>query len=226
LQIELQNEYYELYGAVSADNSVYSGKIIRALEKDTLSFTFLNPKFYYSGTESDEETDDAPKTPQITRINKSPETLTKEINTYTVTLITEGKKVTLEDMEFSLDGNDWQQSAEFKNVNCGKHIFYARNKRNKSLQDQKEMYFECFVDVPQPRIPQLNELLKQIADCDDNAGDELRKFGKNLPVRGVANISNIEELVRDACMNTAIYAVQIIETDNSGNLSAIIIDKH
>ena len=176
-----------------------------------------------SGSESDEATDDAPKIPQIIKINKSPDRLTKEVKTYTVTLLTEGKRVRLEDTEFSFDGKDWQKSAEFNNVQCGKYTFYARNKQDKSLQDQKEMFFECFVDVPLPTIPQLNALLKQIADCDDKASDELRKFGKNLPVRGVSNVSDIEQLVRDACMNGVIYVVQKIETDNSGNLFAIII---
>ena len=179
----------------------------------------------YFETEHDEEKDDTPQIPQITAINKSPDRLTKKVNAYTVTLITEGKKVTLEDTEFSLDGKDWQKSPEFKNVKCGKYTFYARNKRDKSLQGQKEMFFECFVDVPLPTIPQLNELLKQIADCDDKASDELRKYGKNLPVHGVANISNIEQLIRDACMNGVIYVVQKIETDNSNNLAAIIIQK-
>jgi len=226
LQIDLQSEKYGLYGVVSADSSVYSGKIIRAIENDTLSFTFRNPKFYYSGTESDEETDEAAQIPQIIQINSSPDRLTKEVKTYTVTVITEGKKVTLDDTEFSLDGKDWQKSAEFKNVECGKYTFYARNKRGKSLQDEKEMYFECFVDVPLPTIPQINELLKQIAECDDQASDELRKFGKNLPVRGVANIDNVEQLVRDACVNGVIYVVQKIETDNSGNLAALIIQKN
>ena len=186
--------------------------------------TFIGVEEEMILSESDEETDGTPQTPQITKINKSPDRLTKEVKTYTVTLITEGKKVSLEDTEFSLDGKDWQKSTEFKNVECGKYTFYARHKRDKSLQDQKEMYFECFVDVPVPTLSRLNELLKQIADCDDAASDELRKFGKNLPVSGVANISNIEQLVRDACMNGVIYVVQKIETDKSGNLAAIIIN--
>ena len=177
-----------------------------------------------SHNSGDEVTGDTPQIPQMIRINKSPDRLTKEVTTYTVTLITEGKKVMLEDTEFSLDGKDWQKSAEFKNVTCGKYTFYARNKRDKSLQDQKEMYFECFVDVPTPTIAQINELLKQIADCDDHASDELRKHGKSLPVRGVADVGNIEQLVRDACMNGTIYVVQKIETDNSGNLQEITVN--
>jgi len=177
----------------------------------------------YSVTESDEGTGVAP---QIIKINKSPDRLTKEVNAYTVTLLTEGKKVKFEDTEFSMDGKDWQQSPEFKNVKCGKNTFYARNRQNKSMQDRKQMYFECFVEVPLPTIPQLNELLKQIADCDDKASDELRKYGKNLPVRGISNIGDMEQLIRDACMNGVIYAVQKIETDKSGNIEAIIIHKN
>ena len=225
LQIDLQSENYKLHGVISVDSLVYSGKIIRATEQDTLSFTFRNPKFYYSEAERKEETDNTPQIPQITRINKSPDRLSKGVETYTVTLIIEGKKVSLDDTEFSLDGKEWQKSAEFKDVKCGKYTFYARNKKNKSLQDLKEMYFECFVDVPLPTISQLNELLKQMAGCDDSASDELRKLGKNLPVRGVANIDDIEQLVRDACMNEVIYVAQKIETDASGSLAAIIIDK-
>jgi len=179
-----------------------------------------------SGTEIYEETDNAFQIPQITRINKSPDILTKEAQNYTVTLVTEGKRVKLEDTEFSMNGKDWQKSAEFKNVTCGEYTFYARNKRNKSLQDQKKMFLECFVEVPLPTISQLNEYLRQIADCDDNASDELRKFGKNLPIRGVANVSNIEQLVREACMNGVKYVVEKIETDASGNLVAIIISKN
>jgi len=224
LQINLQNENYGLYGALSADSSAYSGKIFRVREKDSLSFSFRNPKFFYSATESVEDKDNTPQIPQITSINKSPDRLTKDVKTYNVTIATEGKKVTLENTEFSLDGKDWQKSAEFKNIACGKYTFHARNRRDKSLQDQKEMFFECFVDVPTPTIAQINELLKQIADCDDHASDELRKYGKNLPVRGVTKIGNIEQLVRDACINGVIYAVQRIETDNSGNLQEITVN--
>ena len=172
---------------------------------------------------SDEDNDDVPKIPQIIRINYSPDRLSKEVKAYTVTLVTEGKRVSLENTEFSLDGKNWQKSAEFKNVSCGKYSFFARNKRDKSLQDQKEMFFECFVDVPLPTVHQLNELLKKIADCDDHASDELRKFGKNLTVGGVENAGNIEQLVRDACINGITYIVQKIETDTNGNLAAIII---
>ena len=175
--------------------------------------------------DSEEETDGAPKIPQITYINKLPERLTKEVKTYTVTLVTEGKKVKLEDTEFSIDGKNWQKSTEFKEVPCGKYTFYARNTKNKSLQDQKEMYFECFAEVALPTISQLNELLKQIAKCNDEANDTLRKYGKNLPVRGVADINNIEQLIRDACMNGVTYVVQKMETDKNGNLIAITIHK-
>ena len=175
--------------------------------------------------DSNTQRDNAPKIPQITNISKMPERLTKEVMTYTVTLITEENKVTLEDTEFSLDGKEWQKSAEFQSVTCGKYTFYARNKRNKSLQDQKEMSFECFVDVPLPTIPQLNELLKQIADCDDKASDALRVFGNNLPVRGIDNVSNMEQLLREACMNEVVFTVQKIETDTGGNLAAIVLQK-
>jgi len=166
-----------------------------------------------------------PQIPEIVNITKSPDKLTKQVNTYTVTLTTEGVKVKPEDTEFSLNGKDWQKSGEFQNLPGGEYTFYARNKRDKSLQSQKKMNFECFVDVPVPTIPQLNELLKQIADGDDKAIDEFRKFGKNLPVRGVANINNIEQLVIDACTNEVIYVVQKINTDANGNLATILISK-
>jgi len=172
-----------------------------------------------------EEIEGKSQSPQIILINKTPDRLTKEVKTYAVTLITEGKKVKLEDTEFSIDGKNWQKSGKFQNLAGGKYTFYARNKNDKSLQNSREMYLEPFVDVPLPTIPQLNALLKQIADCDDKASDELRKFGKNLTVIGVENIGNIEQLIRDACMNGAVYTVQKIETDKSGNLAAIIIHK-
>ena len=211
---------------------VFTGLIVTTLyscgHKNDRNNTLEETVITDSENDSDEETDDVPQIlqiPQIIKINKSPDRLTKDVKTYTVTLITEGKKVTLEDTEFSSDGKDWQKSAEFKNVKCGKNTFYARNKRDKSLQEQKEMHFECFVDVPLPTITQLNELLKQIADCDDTASDEFRKYGKNLLVVGVADVSNIEQLVRDACMNGVIYIADKIETDKNGNLMAIIIHK-
>ena len=174
---------------------------------------------------SEEKTSGIRQIPQIIQINKIPDKLSKEVKTYTVILLTESKKVKLEDTEFSIDGINWQKSAEFKNITCGKYTFYARHKKDKSLKSQKEMFFECFVEVPLPTIPQLNKLLKQIADCDDHASDELRKFGKDLTVRGIAHISNIEQLVREACVNGVIYVVQKIETDKDGNLEAIIIQK-
>jgi len=158
--------------------------------------------------------------PQITEDKVIPNNDTK---TYTVVLITEGEKVKLDDTEFSIDGKIWQQSGEFQKLAGGKYTFYARNKRDKSLQTQRERYLEPLVDVPAPTIPQLNELLKQIADCDDTASDELRKFGRDLPVHGVANVGNIEQLIRDACINGVVYNVKKIETETGGNLAAIVI---
>ena len=191
-------------------------------KNNTLEETVITDYEY----DSADETDGKPQIPQITNINKSPDRLTKEVTTYTVTLITEGKKVKLDDTEFSIDEKNWQKTGVFQDVKCGKHTFYVRNKKNKSLQSQKEMFFESFVDVPLPTIPQLNNLLKLIADCDDTASDELRKFGKGLPVLGIGHIENIEQLIRDACMNEVIYVVQKIETDKNENLAAIIISKN
>jgi len=171
----------------------------------------------------DKELDNMQKIPQIIKIDREPERLSKEVSTYTVTLTTESSKVKLEDTQFSIDDNKWQDSPIFNNVNCGKQSFYARNKRNKSWIDKKEYFLECFVDVPLPTISHLNELLTQIAGCDDDASDQLRKLGKNLPVRGINDITNIEQLLRDACVNRMIYVVKKIETDKNGNLSAIII---
>jgi len=51
----------------------------------------------------------------------------------------------------------------------------------------------------------------------------LRELGKSLPVRGIYDITNIEQLLRNACANSMIYVVKKIETDKNGNLSAIII---
>jgi len=163
---------------------------------------------------------DVSNMPQITEDIVVPNKATK---TYTVTLITEGEKLKLDDTEFSLDGKKWQKSSEFQNLTGGKYTFYARNKRDKSLQTQRERYLETLVDVPTPTIPQLNELLKQIADCNDTASDELRKFGRDLSVHGVNNVGNIEQLIRDACINGVVYNVQKIETETSGNLAGIVI---
>ena len=228
LKIDLQNEKYELYGEISADSSLYLGKMFRIMDKDTLSFRFENPEIYLTQdttTIVNGPSDGVPHPPQITSIDASPKKLTKEVRTYTVTISTEGKIVTLANTEFSSDGKNWQKSPEFKNVACVKQTFYARNSRNKSLQDKSEIVFECFHDIPLPTIQQLNDLLKLIADADDDAGDDLRKFGRNLPVRGVANITNITELIRDASSNSTIYTVQKIETDKNGNLEAIIISR-
>ena len=126
--------------------------------KNVKNNTFEDTVITDSENNNYEESDGAHQIPQITTINRSPDRLSKEVETYTVTLTTEGKKVKLEDTEFSLNGKDWQKSAEFKNVRCGENTFYARNKQNKSLQDQKEMYLECFVDVQLPTIPQLTSI--------------------------------------------------------------------
>ena len=226
MKIDLYSENYAMFGAISADSSLFIGQIIRALQKDTLSFTFRNPKIYHSvteiDTEIDEETDDSPQVPQITAINRQPDRLNREVRAYTVTIVTVGNA---ENVEFSMDGNNWQRSAEFSNVACGRQSFYARNRRDRTLQDQRDMTFECFVDVPLPTVAQLNELLKQLADCDDDASDELRKFGRNLPVQGVADVSNIEQLIRNACVNGTTYTVQRVETDNNGNLAGIVIEQ-
>jgi len=166
-----------------------------------------------------------PQVPQITKINKSPDKLTKDDETYTVTLVTEGEKETLQDMEFSMDGKYWQNIGEFKDVKGGKHTFYARNKRDRSLQDKKEMYFEPFVEIQIPTNSQLNEYLKQIANYDEMAIDNMRKcLGNDCCVKGVENIKNVQELIMDITIKGTIYSVTNIEMKD-GYVISISINK-
>jgi len=174
----------------------------------------------------EKEIDDMPEIPQITNIIKIPDRLTKEIKTYTVTLITEGKKVTLDDTEFSIDGKNWRKTGEFKEVTSGKYTFYARNKRNKSLLSKKEHYFEPYMDVPLPTIAQLNDYIKKIADYDDKAIDAMRKcLGNDCRVKGVGNIENVQQLILDISTKSRIYSVTNMEVKN-GIITSISVNKN
>ncbi|MDR0507074.1 MAG: hypothetical protein LBH32_09720 [Dysgonamonadaceae bacterium] len=157
----------------------------------------------------DEESDEMPQIPQITAIQKTPERLANSNETYTVTL----QIAKMEDTEFSMDGTTWQKDNVFQNIAGGrKYAFYVRNAKAKSLLDRKEMYFEEYINVAVPTKEQLNAYLKLIADCNDEAGDEIRKcLGNDCIVKGAGNIHDVKQLIRETCMNSTVFSVTNIE---------------
>jgi len=228
LQIDMEccNEY-KLFGWINTDDSckyVFSGKIIRFTQNDTLSFSFQKINCI---DDPEPIPDNCVIAPEIIFIKRSPDRLRTENETYTVVIITNEKAVPLEDTEFSLDGKEWQKNNTFQNLKSGKYTFYVRNacnKRSKSLQDQKNIVLPDYELVEKLTVEKLNELLKKIADNDDDARDELQKYGNKVTVRGVAGINNLEELRRAACIN--LFTAQKVEYDNNGNLVLIIVTKN
>jgi hypothetical protein len=172
----------------------------------------------------DEETDDTlPQIPQITAIRKTPEILTDCSQTYTVTLQTDKP----ESAEFSMDGARWQKENVFPNIAGGKkYTFYARNTKNNSLHDQKEMFFEACRNVPVPTKEQLNNFLKLIADYNDEAIDDMRKcLGNDCAVKGAGNIHTVRELIMETTQNGTSFSVTDIEV-TKGMVTAISVKKN
>jgi hypothetical protein len=164
-----------------------------------------------------------PKAPEITGIKKTPYELTKKVKVYTVTIKTNSSAVPLNETEFSKDGTNWQNSNVFNNVAPGNYTFYARNKNNISLTDERQCPLGPYTPTSLPTIPQLNTLLNKIADCDEKATDEMRSnLGNNLKVKGVSNINNVQELIIDAfCTNK--YTVTNIELNSDGDVLSITV---
>lgn len=78
---------------------------------------------------------------------------------------------------------------------------------------------------PIPSVSQLNGLLKQIAESEDNAIDEMRKIlGNNLDVNGTANISNVQQLITDVSNGTH-YRVTNVNTNAEGKVVSITVSK-
>jgi len=168
-----------------------------------------------------------PQIPEIIEINKSPDRLTKEVNTYTVTLITDSEKVKLDDTEFSMDEKNWQKTGEFKDIKGGNYIFYARNKQDKSLLYETKQYLDSIIagNDPPPTAAQLNNYIIKIADYDDKAIDSMRNcLGNACKVKGAENIRDVQQLITDISTKSAIYSVTDIET-KSGIVTSISVSK-
>lgn len=203
--------FNELEGTYSLDVQFIGKGKMPKINSFKRTFTFTKPP-------------KAPEAPQITILTKTPDKLTNTVKVYTVTITTDAGIVPLRETEFSKDGVQWQSSNVCKSLLPGTYTFYARNVQDKSLQDQKILVLDPFVPAPPPTIAQLNALLNQIATCDDMATDSIRKLlGSNLPVKGIANISNVQQLVIDACVNGIHYQVTGISENHNRDVVSITV---
>ncbi|GHU79758.1 hypothetical protein FACS1894145_4590 [Bacteroidia bacterium] len=180
-----------------------------------------NPQEVTDTVITDEETGALSQIPQIISIRKTPDILTDCSMTYTVTLQTDKQEVA----EFSMDGTTWQKENVFQNIAGGKkYIFYARNTKNNSLKDPKEMFFEACRNVPVPTKEQLNNYLKLIADYNDEATDDIRKYlGNDCTVKGAGNIQDVRQLILET-QNGTNFSVTNIEV-TGGIVKAITVSK-
>lgn len=202
--------FSDLDGTYSLDiQFVGTGKLpqINSFQK---TFTFTKPP-------------KAPEAPQITNLTKTPDKLTNTVKVYTVTITTDAGIVSLSETEFSKDGEQWQSSNVFKNLSPGTYTFYARNTRDESQQDLKQLVLDIFVPTPPPTIAQLNALLSEIATYNDIATDNMRRLlGNNLPVKGVPNINNVQQLITDV-NNGKHYQVIAIDLNSYNDIVSITV---
>lgn len=165
-----------------------------------------------------------PSTPQITTITPSPSKLTSPKKRYSITIATDETIVPLAETEFSSDGTTWQNSEVFNFIAAGTHTFYVRNSKQHDLIDSRQIILEPFIPTPPPTVAQLNELLKKIASCDDDASDKMKRIlGATLTVEGVTYINTIQQLVTDACTMNKLYEVKRINLNESGIVVSIEI---
>lgn len=154
--------------------------------------------------------------------------LGKKISVCTVTIImdTSAGAAPLNEIEFSKDGTNWQDANVFKDMKAGTYTFYARNKRDESLIDEEQWILKPYESCSPPTKEDLNDILEKIADCDDQASDKMKKLlcnNDNLIVKGVANITNMQELVIDACARSKSYKVTHIELNSDGDVLSITV---
>lgn len=204
--------FSDLNGTYSLDVQYVGKEKLPKINGYQRTFTFTKPP-------------EAPEAPQITYLAKTPDRLTKSKKVYTVKVNTDPGIVPISETEFSVDGTIWQKSNVFPNLEADTYTFYARNARDESMQDEKQLVLEAFVPTPPPTVAQLDNLLKEVMSCDDKASDEMKRLlGNNLPVHGVSNISNVQQLVTDACVNGKLYKVTNIDLNNDGDVISITVN--
>jgi len=203
--------FSDLDGTYSLDVQFVGKEKIPKINSFQKTFTFTKPP-------------KAPEPPQIINITNTPNKLTKTVQVYTVTVTTDVNIVPMSNTEFSKDGTNWQSKNVFPNLSAGTYTFYARNTRDKSLQDQKRLVLEPFIPEPPPTVAQLNGLINQIANSNQSAYDDFLKIlGNNCPVKGASSISNALELANEAFISSRSFTVTNIATNSNGDVLSITV---
>ena len=131
-----------------------------------------------------------------------------------------------ENVEYSIDGKKWQESNTFTKLKPKKYWFYARNVKQNAYVDSTE---RTLPEPPKniPSVDQANVLInKMINDGNDDAAKQFKKgLGVSTPVRGVENISTIQELLNDIMMNDGKYSITEIEKDGHNIIYVRVVRK-
>lgn len=122
--------------------------------------------------------------PEIRRVIPSPSRISKG-ESYKITIELSKHGCTAAEAEFSLDNKTWQKSPVFTGLKPGSYDVYARNASNTALTHSTSI----MLDEPGAgkclTTDEVNKLLEGIANYDDKAQVELKKYVTNsTPVKG------------------------------------------
>ncbi len=122
--------------------------------------------------------------PEIRRVIPTPSRISKG-ESYKITVELSKQGCTVAEAEFSLDNSTWQKSPVFTGLEPGNYVIYARNASNTKLTHSTSILLDepgagkCLSESD------VNKLLEGIANYDDKAQIELKKYVTNsTPVKG------------------------------------------
>ena len=170
---------------------LYQGKgVMPRVRKYTKEYSFYsesdnyrNEQVIYDGIDSIE----VEKTvkPEIVKLIPSPSRIAIG-GSYSVTIVLSPYGCPVAEAQFSMDGQNWQNSPKFSNLKPGGHKFMARNKKMNDLISEKSFVLEDAVQSKEClSVEKANSLLPGIAKGDNRSKKEFIKYAPIMtPVKG------------------------------------------
>lgn len=201
---------------------VYQGKgVMPRVRKYKKEYSFYseggnygNEQVIYVGKDSIE----VEKTvkPEIIKLIPSPSRIAIG-GSYSVTIVLSPYGCSVAEAEFSMDGQNWQNSPKFSNLKPGGHKFMARNKKMNDLISEKSFVLEDAVQSKEClSIEKANSLLPGIAKGDSRSKNEFIKYAPIMtPVKGDDAIPTVYRLLLVLREDEAVdYFITDIECSN------------
>lgn len=119
---------------------------------------------------------------------------------YTATVVLGNHGCTVQEAEFSIDGQEWVKSNVFRNLKPGEYRFYARNASNPALTHDVAYNLEQPVDNRCISAADVNSFLTKMENKMEysKVRDALyKKISRGTKVEGNPDIADLQDLVND-----------------------------